>query len=131
MSVNAMSDFNNIMRLIQQHPHAEESKYDAGIKQCQELEQTVETECESLEFNLEEMRKKAEDMKKAEGGDILPALNYLSKFTGAKDPRICGPEVKKDYLTGVLLFASIAREYLKMRIEERKYLAEKAIDKQK
>jgi hypothetical protein len=129
MSVNAMSNFNNIMKLIQQHPHAEESKYDAGIKQCQELEQTVETECNALEFNLEEMRKKAENLKKAEGGDILPALDYLGTFIGVKDPRICGPEVKKDYLTGVLLFAYIAREYLKMRIEERKYLAE--TDKQK
>lgn len=113
--------FKNIMNLIGQYPYASEEEYNKGTNQCQELEQTVEQECSSLQLNLEELRKNADDLKKEYGGDILPALYYLGQFTYAKDPRICGNDIKRDYLVGVLLFTFTARDYLKMRIKEHKY----------
>ena len=116
--------FTNIMKLIQQYPYASEEEYNKGISQCQELEKEVERECSNLQFKLEDLKNNASKMKEENCGDILPALQYLSQFTYAKDPRFCGKDVKVNYLTGVLLFTSTANDYLKMRIEERKYSQE-------
>lgn len=118
LGLNSRELFEHIMATIQQDFPPVKERCIAGKESCDKLEQQVKDMALEVSIDYSGIKTEAENLRVRErGGDILQALNYLSNFTGADDPRGKPNEYRSKYLSGVQYFVIVAREYIDSRIE--------------
>lgn len=107
--------FDSVMKLITKVGYRlDQTDYNQGIGYCEQIEETFKEASKELEIDWNEVVTDAERMKQKNRGDILPALNSLSRFTGIDDPRLNNVDEKRNYIVSTQCWVLTARQYLKM-----------------